>query len=210
MNSPLLSALGLAFIGFAAAWLAVALRLPVPAAILVWAGCVGAVASAGVAAVRASKRQIGHRRTVASAALALATLVLLPGCLVLPAFSGYVANNFRLAAFADQLHQYPAPPGARVSAEGAEVGVLTGNGDHCDYIATVIVEPYEPVSRAEVERYYAGLQPRSAVPGGDGDHVRLSVEATLRESVAFGDSLPPLYIVQLIDIHGPNADFRCW
>lgn len=210
MNSPFLSALGLALMGFASAWLAVALRLPVPAAILIWVGCVGAVASFVVSALRATRRQSGRRRTVASASLAVATLGLIPGCLVLPAASGYVANTFRLAAFADQLHEHPSPPGTRVSAKGSEVGVLTGNGDHCDYIATVVLEPYQPIGRAEVERYYSALSSRSAVPGGDRNDVMLEVLAGRRESAVSGDSLPPFYIVRLIDVHGPNADFRCW
>ena len=38
---------------------------------------------------------------VGTALPTVATLALLPGCLVLPAVSGYVANSFRLAAFAN-------------------------------------------------------------------------------------------------------------
>lgn len=208
--TPPLSALGIAAVGVGVAWLAVVLGVPVPAALVVWVGGVVAVACAGAGALGAVRRQSGRRRTAASTLLALAALALVPGCLMLPAASGYVASTFRLATFAGPLHRHhPPPPGTRVIAEGAEVGVLTGNGDHCDYIATVVLGANGSVARADVERYDSRLRLRSAVAGGDPEQVRLEVLAGRREPNVFGDSAPR-YVVRFIDVHGPNADVRCW
>lgn len=111
------------------------------------------------------RRQL-RRSAWRTAALVLLVLLGLPGLYVLAGFSAAAANNLRLSRFASQLKRYPLPEGARVISESRAVGVLTGNGDHCDFVATRRI--HSSLSLEQIEAHYAKLDIQPAISGGAG------------------------------------------
>jgi hypothetical protein len=94
----------------------------------------------------------------------LATIILLPALLVLGATSAYAANEWRLARFGSQLLEFPLPRSTREVAHVAEVGVLVGNGDHCDFVVTRRLESSLPLD--SLKAHFAPLHLRPAIAGG--------------------------------------------
>ena len=71
-----------------------------------------------------------------------------------------VLNNFRLQQFAKNLYAYPLPPHTEVINRSAKVGLLGGNGNHCDFEARQYMRT--ALSQEEIEAYYQGVSlPRS-------------------------------------------------
>ena len=129
---------------------------------------------AGAAALLAVRRATGGRRWAAIASVAIGAV---PVLMVLGFGSAYVVNNWRLARFSAQLFEYPLPPGAREIARRSEVGLLSGDGDHCDFVATQQLATTLPL--AAVRAHYAGLRLRPAIgsdDGGGGGLLALQVE----------------------------------
>lgn len=75
-----------------------------------------------------------------------------------------IFTNAKLDAFADQLFDYPLPEQTRLVSKDKFVG-LTGNGNHCDYIASQVVETTLPLEA--ISRYYADVL--FLPPGGRND-----------------------------------------
>ena len=98
------------------------------------------------------------------ALIMLAVLLAIPGIPVLGIASARLANNWRLDAFAAQLFEFPLPPGATVQSRHAAVGVLTGNGNHCDFV--VRQELATELSIDAVRAHYHALELEPAITGG--------------------------------------------
>jgi hypothetical protein len=134
-----------------------------------------------------------------NASVTLAGIGTLPTLLMLAVLSAPIANNLRLARFSAQLFRYPLPPNSREVARKAEVGV-TGNGDHCDFVASRTVESRLPL--AAVRAHYAQLQLKRAIGGGTGDsQLTIDVERTTTG----------LYVVSAVDYgYYGIFDWRCF
>jgi hypothetical protein len=155
------------------------------------------LAGAFIALVVAARRA---RRRWVSFVLALVAAVIAPPLLLLAAVTvAHVRNDQRLARFAAQLDRFPAPAGARVVHRLAAVGILTGNGDHCDFLARHEIASTQPIER--IRAHYARLLLRPAIDGGaDGGLPDLSVAPR-----AGGG-----YVVTAIDApYGAGLDERC-
>jgi len=150
-------ALLLAGLAFVLAFAAVRLRLPVPTITLT----TGALFL--IAGWLATPLALRLRHPAVIAAVALGLLVsLLPLLWVVAGFSSHAINNWRLSAFAEQFLSSP-PPGTSVRLLQSEVGVLTGNGNHCDFIVSVSFQgTAEP---SAVLRHYESLPVQHAIPG---------------------------------------------
>jgi len=105
---------------------------------------------------------VALRRTVA----AFGAISLVPGLLVLGAASAYGANEWRLARFGEQLIAFPLPGATREVARSAELGVLTGNGDHFHFVVTRVLASALPLD--SLQTHFAQLHPRPAISGGAG------------------------------------------
>ncbi len=70
-------------------------------------------------------------------------------------------NDQRLYTFAQCLYNYPLPPDTQVEARYAEVGLLEGNGNHCDFRAKQRLS--STLTREQITTYYrnVGLPPVS-------------------------------------------------
>lgn len=63
-----------------------------------------------------------------------------------------VRNNRELNEWKALLSDAPAPPGATVEDRGTEFGLLEGNGNHCDFLAWVILR--SDLSDETIETHY--------------------------------------------------------
>jgi len=117
--------------------------------------CIG-LATAGIRRISS----VAMRRSMA----VLATIILLPALLVLGATSAYAANEWRLARFGSQLLEFPLPRSTREVARVAEVGVLVGNGNHCDFVVTRRLESSLPLD--SLKAHFGSLHLSPAISGG--------------------------------------------
>ena len=78
------------------------------------------------------------------------------GCYVLSMSFEMVQNTMRLNAFADNLFDYPLPPQTEEIERYAEVGLLTGNSNHCDYLAKRTLATR--LSADEIEAFYRDIR----------------------------------------------------
>jgi hypothetical protein len=161
MRKIVTQSLGAAVVSLAGAWVLVSLAAPVPAALCLFVALEASLVAGGIRIAR----RVG-RSGMRAAAFAALALLLLPGSIVLGALSSAVVNNFRLARFSAQLFTYPLPPGTQLITRSANVGVLTGNGDHCDFIARVDLGG--EASLESLRDHYSGLHLDAAIPGGAG------------------------------------------
>jgi hypothetical protein len=124
--------------------------------------------------------------------------------LVVPVFFGsvlaasYVANSMRLASFASQVSAFPPPPQARIASQSQTVGVLLGNGNHCDFLVELVLESDVPLDA--LRTHYSRLELRPAIPGRYTQGPWLDVRETRSNQRS----------VRITD--GPysrNVDFRC-
>ena len=123
-------------------------------------------------------------------------VLLVPYLVVVLIASSYVVNNWRLDRFVAQFVNNP-PEGARVTLQRKQVGVLTGNGDHCDYV--VDIEVQGALSGAAIVEHYRALPVESAVVGESAE-LGLSIE-TVAESTHRLNATDATYMSAL--------DFRC-
>ena len=128
----------------------------------------------------------------------IAGLVLLvPLILVLWSFAEMGINNYRLSNFAVQLFEYALPIQTEVLEKKSDVGLLTGNGNHCDFIARMTVKT--ALSKKEVEQHYSRIAPQQAISGSSSE-VHLVV-SSLGEGT---------YLVEVVDApNNPGFDWRC-
>jgi hypothetical protein len=73
-------------------------------------------------------------------------------------------NEIGARRFAAQLFDHPLPPRTRSIATVARVGVLAGNGNHCDFVAALRVESSLP--QPELRAHYEALRLDPAISGG--------------------------------------------
>lgn len=64
-------------------------------------------------------------------------------------------NSLRLRRFANSLHAYPLPPGTEVVARYSKVGNFGPAGNHCDYMAALIL--VTELTRDEIDDYYRNM-----------------------------------------------------
>ncbi len=181
------AALLLAGLTFGLAFAAVRLRLPVPTITLTT--CALFLVVGWLAAPLALR--LRHPAVLGAAILGL-LVSFLPLLWVVAGFSSYAINNWRLSAFAEQFLSSP-PPGTSVRLLQSEVGVLTGNGNHCDFIVSIAFQGSgEP---GAVLRHYESLPVQRAVPG-DSSQIRLDLAGA--QSLTATDAP-----------NEPAFDFRC-
>ncbi len=97
-------------------------------------------------------------------AIRLFAVSALPSAGALGVGSATLVNNWRLDRFAAQILDAPPLREARLVAHSQEVGVLTGNGNHCDFVVRVAYASTLPVDSLRVFYRSQGIAP--AVPGG--------------------------------------------
>lgn len=146
---------------FGVAFAAVRMRLAVPT-ITLTTGALFLIVGWFAAPLRLRLR---HPAILAAAALGL-LLSFLPLLCVIAGVSSHAINNWRLSVFAEQFLSSP-PSGSSVRVLQSQVGVLTGNGNHCDFIVSIGFEgPAEP---AAVLRHYESLPIQHAIPGSSSE-----------------------------------------
>lgn len=126
------------------------------------------VVGVGSAALFAVRRATGVRRSLTIVAIAVGTV---PVLAVLGFGAAHVVNSWRLARFSAQLFTHPLPPGAREIGRRTELGLLAGDGNHCDFVATQELATTLPIEA--VRAHYARLRLRPAIGAGTG---RLEIE----------------------------------
>lgn len=160
-------ALLLAGLTFALAFSAVRLRIAVPTITLT---TVALFLVAGWLAVPLALR-LRHPAVLIAVVLGL-LVAFLPLLWVVAGFSSYAINTWRLSAFAEQFRSSP-PPGTTVHLVHSEVGVLTGNGNHCDFIVSISLDGSVDASAAI--RHYESLPVQHAIPGSSSE-IQLALE----------------------------------
>lgn len=141
----------------------------------------------------------------------LTPLTVIPAlCLVMTVLP-MVLNNLDLQRFAEGLFSYPLPPRTEELARRADVGLLGGNGNHCDFVASRVL--VTDLSRDEIEVYYREvLLPAVSGPSESvkmyGTKGLLPVELTFDEGPSADGRLH--VTVTLADIGHPASDWRCW
>ncbi|MCZ7617178.1 MAG: hypothetical protein M5U32_02340 [Myxococcota bacterium] len=160
-------ALLLAGLTFALAFAAVRLRLPVPT-ITLTTGALFLIAGWFAAPLALRLR---HPAVLVAAVVGL-LLAFLPLLWVVAGFSSHAINNWRLSAFAEQFLSSP-PPGISPNLVRADVGVLTGNGNHCDFIVSISFQ--DPAEANAAIRHYESLAVQHAIPGSSSE-IQLALE----------------------------------
>ncbi len=142
--------------------------------------------------------------------LLTAAVVLIPVlCCGLPmAFSTW-RNNARLDKFSDNLFNYPLPSGTEEEDRYTEMGLLGGNGNHCDYIAgkSLVTE----LSQGDIEAYYKDVEFPPAV--SQSEYARLW-GGLIPVRVHFADEPSAdgrlCFSISISDIgNPPDFDIRC-
>jgi hypothetical protein len=160
-------ALLLAGLTFGLAFAAVRLRLSVPTITLT----TGALFIIAAWLVAPPALRLRHPAVLVAAVLGL-VVSFLPLLWVVAGFSSHAINNWRLSAFAEQFLSSP-PPATSVHVVQSEVGVLTGNGNHCDFI--VFISFQGPADANAVIRHYESLPVHHAIPGSTTE-IQLALE----------------------------------
>lgn len=155
-------------------------------------------------------------------------LVLLLGVLpVLAAFyflfGDATANDLRLWQITRQLEALPQPPGTILISTNAAVGLLVGNGNHCDFFAGAV---YRSQSSAEaIEQHYEGRQFENPLSGKNEEwditilkdknsFTSLWLPYDFDHPEAWGlttesYSAGTLFLVRAMRSYDANGDFRC-
>ncbi len=113
-----------------------------------------------------------------------------------------VANSLRLDNFGKQLLRYPLPEGAVLREHSFDIGVLQGNGNHCDFKATLVLE--SSLSERELREHFRGFTPQPAIAGSELEFLQFDI-SELSTSIGTG-----LFRVQLLDPgHSRYFDLHC-
>jgi hypothetical protein len=106
-------------------------------------------------------------------------LAVIGGCSV-----PYIWHNCGLSRFQGSFRAVGHPASSRLLAQFAEVGMLGGNGNHCDYLVGEVRESDRTVD--EIKQHYTGLKVArvdpSAYDNGFGTHVPVEIEFPDSES----------------------------
>lgn len=97
-------------------------------------------------------------------------------------------NEVRAAHLVHQVRAIPLPKGANIISTKTEIGVLFGNGDHCDFRAFAIIEYYS--DKAGEQAFEDSLKSN--------------------RNINLGHAWP--YYLMVVDglSNEPNLDPRCW
>jgi hypothetical protein len=90
-------------------------------------------------------------------------------------------NNMRLDKFSGQLFNYSLPEGAIIISQESKVGVLTGMGNHCDFIATMTIKGSLNIEK--VKEHYAELKINPAVGESDAEQ-HLEIEQLSKDEIS--------------------------
>ena len=180
--------------------------------------------SADAPSAKARPLSIATAAQYTCTAVAACILVALGGCaawVLLPMWRDARSNDRHLDAIADQMIEIEHPPGTSRVRVKKKVGLLIGNGNHCDYF----VGELRTFSGADdaVIAFYSGKTIHN--PVGDFDQ---KVQVAFPEPDGrFGDWLPDcsdsldawgltpderalsLYLVYVFSSFRPNRDMRC-
>ncbi|MBI1370071.1 MAG: hypothetical protein GC162_15635 [Planctomycetes bacterium] len=145
--------------------------------------------------------------------IGIVLLVLLIGAGALPFVRDAVGNSWRCRQFEHGVVGLDHAPGTRAVDVRSRVGLLYGNGNHCDYFAGQL-RTYDG-DFAKVEAHYAGLTFYNPVRESR-DNV--SVERVGPGELPYGDIVSwrvpeglkePMYLVYVFRNYDANADPRC-
>jgi len=77
-------------------------------------------------------------------------------------FGPRVEHDNALRRFADQLYNYPPPSKTQIVSRDSQVGLLSANGNHCDYRVVQIIS--SELSVIDLNAYYQPLRFAAALP----------------------------------------------
>lgn len=117
-----------------------------------------------------------------------------------------MVNNWRLDQFAKRLYGYTLPPQTVVVEQKSEVNLLSGTGNHCDFVAKQTVET--TLSRPEIEDFYRDANV-SPVMKSHGERVSIFVHFNDEDQ----QSIPMRFEISVVDFGYEDFwsywDIRC-
>ena len=133
-----------------------------------------------------------------------------------------IANSWRLWRMERQLTSLPHPSNSARVRLRSRVGLLCGNGNHCDYFVGELRTIEGP--KTAIEDHYRGLHIRNPVTGTDEGVEILFVEngeipeAWLPDEFSSirgwelndSEARRPMYLVYVFRSYEDNWDRRCW
>ncbi len=123
-------------------------------------------------------------------------------------FSPCLPHDFRLRQMKRDFARLSHPAGSRVLESRSDLGLLEGNGNHCDYFVGEL--RVAPLSAEALQAFYDGKATvEFSAPGASWD-VTSPRESLL--SIASTSSHAPgetVYVVSLYDSEEPGIDYRC-
>lgn len=131
-----------------------------------------------------------------------------------------VPHQLYLVAMERQYRAVVHPPDSRVLAEESDLGLLEGNGNHCDYFVGELRVFRQPL--AELQAFYGPGGPNHHLEA-EAPHLYLEVHAAAPSAYVFSPrdrlnaaashaTVAPgeaLFIVYAFDQQPPGGDFRC-
>jgi hypothetical protein len=138
-------------------------------------------------------------------------------------FGDAVANDLRLWQITRQLNTLPQPPGTTQISTHAVVGLLVGNGNHCDFFAGAVYRSQSSIEA--IQQHYEGRQFQNPVTG-----MNENWQITILKNKDSFDSLwlpydfdhpeaweltpesysnGTLFLIHAMRSYNANGDFRC-
>ncbi len=121
------------------------------------------------------KRAKGRNRTCFTIIQGIIMLLIIL-FLLSPLGLARIYNSITLFTFSQRFYAYPLPPETTLISRSSEYGLMGGNGNHCSFLATMLVTT--TLTEQEMEDYYANvtfatIHPNSSVAGGWGLNGRI-------------------------------------
>lgn len=133
--------------------------------------------------------------------------VLVPAVLMLMCLSPCLPHDLRLRRLKSEYSKLAHPAGSRVLEARSELGLLEGNGNHCDYFVGEL--RVAPVDEVTLKGFYGPTTQLDLIAGtpflSSSPRDELLVIGSGVKAVA-GETL---YVVSLYDSEPPGVDFRC-
>ena len=141
-----------------------------------------------------------------------------------PCIVDSVKNSSHLYRIVDSVDALPSPPGTRRLAGHSAVGLLVGNGNHCDFFAGVLMKSQQPPEA--VLKHYRGKTVYNPVTGTNQD-VEVSIltrtedferlwlpdfcNAARHWGLSSADFAgETLYLISFFGSYQANNDLRCF
>ena len=142
------------------------------------------------------------------------------GTLVLLIAAPAACNSYRLSVLRSRVEGLPHPEGTEPLTTYSELGILSGNGNHCDYFVGHLRA--HTSARESIDRFYKGTSFVNPV-SGESESVRLvwfPDDGELDEFLPYdfdrvhdwdlaGRAASEVYAVVVMRSYLPNADPRC-